>query len=167
MVYFFTNNLYSWTYKIKNIQFLQSAVFYYISEGYVYKLFHSLCTEKLMFSIFSGIIMYWRNTENWETYKFFKFSLQTTCTHGLMNSYKILNIPFLLSTVFYYISEDYVYKLFHSVCSVKLCFVFFLSLPCIGGTKKTKKHTNFACFLDKQLVLMSKGIFRKPPFYIQ
>ena len=125
MVYFFTNNLYSWTYKIINIQFLQSAVFYYISEDYVYKLFHSVCTEKLMFSIFSGIIMYWRNTENWETYKFFKFSLQTTCTHGLMNSYKILNIPFLLSTVFYYISEDYVYKLFHSLFTEKLMFSIF------------------------------------------
>jgi hypothetical protein len=79
----------------------------------------------LMFSIFSGIIMYWRNTENWETYKFFKFSLQTTCTHGLMNSYKILNIQFLLSAFFYYISEAYVYKLFHSLCTEKLMFLYF------------------------------------------
>ena len=79
----------------------------------------------LMFSIFSGIIMYWRNTENWETYKFFKFSLQTTCTHGLMNSYKILNIQFLLSAFFYYISEAYVYKLFHSLCTEKLIFLYF------------------------------------------
>ena len=125
MVYFFTNNLCTWTYQILNIQFLQSAFFYYISEDYVYKLFHSLCTEKLMFSIFSGIIMYWRNTENWETYKFFKFSLQTTCTHGLMNSYKILNIQFLLSAFFYYISEAYVYKLFHSLCTEKLMFLYF------------------------------------------
>jgi hypothetical protein len=52
------------SYKILNIQFLLSAVFWYISEDYVYKLFHSLFKEKLMFSIFSGIIMYWRNQEN-------------------------------------------------------------------------------------------------------
>ena len=80
---------------------------------------------------------------------------------------EFLNIQLLQLVVFNLIFEDNVYKLFHSICSVKLCFVFFLSLPCIGGTKKTKKHTNCACFLDKQLVLMSKGIFGKPHFYSQ